>query len=424
MLRWCGRYGRTLLFFSVLMIALVPRSTVLVNSLRSGIGFEVSPYYFDYIGWEIEALRAQIGQSLFGQQAHLDEATRSQFVRDYVDDLAHARNLEGQIEAIFVDPMISNPNAISTDLQAERDALRDDLRWRQQTAEAILEGQVAGILVEEGFGFFGQLLPPMAMHLTQVPDLLITSPRDSIQLELTFNVQALPIDDVVALENRIEERYDVSTLIVPLGGIALYPAMVTEAAFLPYLVETFAHEWLHHYLYFYPLGLSYFTSDPAQNEARTINETTADIFGKEMARLVMARYYPEFVAQDYQLPPLTLAQPVFDFAVEMNETRVTVDEFLANGDVEGAEAYMDQRREFFFANGFRIRKINQAFFAFYGGYQGGGGVPGAGGADPIGPAIRTIRELSTSLYDFVLNLRDITSTAQLLERQNNLEITN
>lgn len=419
--RWLWRYGRTLTCFAVCFVALVPRSSVLVGDRWQAIAYDISPHYFDYIGWELEAISAQIGQSLFGQHAFVDEAARSQFVRDYVDDLAVAQNLEAQVEAIFADPAVAHPEATSAHLQAERDVLRADLRRRQQTAEAILEGQVAAILVEEGFGVMGQLLPPMAMHLSQVPDLLIVSPRESIQLELTFNLQALPIDQLSALEDHIDARYNVSSLVVPLGGIALYPAMVTEEASLPYLVETFAHEWLHHYLYFFPLGLSYFTGDPAQQQARTINETTADLFGKDIARRVLARYYPEFVAQPHALPARTLAQPAFDFAAEMNATRVTVDALLAAGDVAEAEAYMEERREFFYANGFRIRKINQAFFAFYGGYQAGGGVPGTGGADPIGPAIRAIRDLSGSPHAFIRNLRDVTSTAQLLARQQQLE---
>ncbi|HRO24702.1 MAG TPA: hypothetical protein PLR07_10460, partial [Promineifilum sp.] len=54
-----------------------------------------------------------------------------------------------------------------------------------------------------------------------------------------------------------------------------------------------------------------------------------------------------------------------------------------------AEDYMEQRRRVFLDNGYNIRKLNQAFFAFYGGYAAEPG--GAAGEDPIGPMLREIR---------------------------------
>jgi hypothetical protein len=99
---------------------------------------------------------------------------------------------------------------------------------------------------------------------------------------------------------------------------------------------------------------------------------------------------------------------------------VKVDALLAEGRVEEAEAYMEERREFFYDNGYAIRRLNQAFFAFYGGYQAGGGMAGAGGADPTGPAVIAIRQYSNSLYDFVVTLQDVTSREELLRLQQEL----
>lgn len=98
----------------------------------------------------------------------------------------------------------------------------------------------------------------------------------------------------------------------------------------------------------------------------------------------------------------------------MNETRVTVDALLAEGKVEAAEAYMAQRQAFFFDHGYPIRKLNQAYFAFYGGYQVGG-VPGVAGEDPIGPALRDLRAASPTLHDFTTLIRGITTREALLE---------
>ena len=195
------------------------------------------------------AIRSKADTFLFGQHVYLEEAQRSQFVRDYMADLTRVRQLNADIEAIYIDPNISDPIAASADLQNTRDMLRADLERRKPSAEAILEGQVATILVEEGFGIGGQLFPPMAMKFTQAPDLVVVSPRETIQLELSIPVIPLTVDERAALESQIETQQDeVSTLVVPLGGIALYPAMIYETTSISRAVEVFAHEWLHHYL--------------------------------------------------------------------------------------------------------------------------------------------------------------------------------
>ncbi len=104
---------------------------------------------------------------------------------------------------------------------------------------------------------------------------------------------------------------------------------------------------------------------------------------------------------------------MFDFGAELNETRVTVDQLLADGQVAAAETYMEERRRVFADNGYHFRKLNQAFFAFYGGYQTGGA--GAGGGDPIGGAVAAIRQTSASIHEWIITLRGITTRDQLLQ---------
>ena len=413
-----------LAFRLLIILIFLQRSTVLTSDLWNAISVQITPIRFDYVGWELQAIAAKAGQTLFGAHPFMNEIDRIQYVRDYMVDLQRAQILEEEISRIYTNPDIEDPEVASTELRLERDALRDSLASRQLLAEAILEGQVAAVLIEQGFGVGGQLLPPMAMHFTEVPNLLIVSPRDAIQFDISLNLYGLPVDEQVALEDVLDTQYDISTLIVPLGGIALYPAMIIETSSIHRAVEVFAHEWLHHYLYFFPLGIDYITGGEGfASEARIINETTADLFGREVALLVLERYYPDLVPppQSEQTPQQT-SEPDpnrFDFGATMNETRVTVDELLTEGLVEEAEAYMERQRQLFVQNGYLIRKINQAYFAFYGGYQGGG-QPGAGGGDPIGPAVKKIREVSESLYDFAIHLRGITTREQLLELRNRL----
>ena len=88
-------------------------------------------------------------------------------------------------------------------------------------------------------------------------------------------------------------------------------------------------------------------------------------------------------------------------------------EKLAEGKIEDAEAYMESRRLVFLQHGYLLRKINQAYFAFYGAYAD---VPGgAAGEDPVGPAVRALREQSASLADFINRISWMTSFEQLQE---------
>jgi hypothetical protein len=53
----------------------------------------------------------------------------------------------------------------------------------------------------------------------------------------------------------------------------------------------------------------------------------------------------------------------------MAATRIEVDRLLAGGKIQEAEQYMEARRQIFVAHGYQIRKLNQAYFAFYGGRE-------------------------------------------------------
>jgi hypothetical protein len=403
-----------------LLLLTLTYATPPVHDPEAVIGRLAGSALFDFITWEAGALLAKADETLYGVHPFMSDSERSTYAHAYMDDLARAQSLDAQIAARYSDSSLDDPASASASLRAERDALRADLAARQSLVEAILEGQIAAVLVAEGFGVGGQLLPPMSMRFTQVPNFLVVSPRDQIVFEYGFALNPLPPDAQAALETRIETAQDdVSALIVPLGGVALYPAMILERTSIPASLDTFAHEWLHHYLTAFPLGLQY----EFGNETRIINETTAVQFGREVSQLVLARYYPDLVAYgetNKGLKPfvwswiddLLLRQPAFDYGVEMNRTRVRVDALLAAGDVEAAEAYMEQRRQIFVANGYIIRRLNQAFFAFYGGYQSG--APGAGGADPTGEAIARLRQRSSSLHEWIVTIRDITTREQLL----------
>ncbi|MCP4422077.1 MAG: hypothetical protein GY805_36150, partial [Chloroflexi bacterium] len=195
--------------------------------------------------------------------------------------------------------------------------------------------------------------------------------------------------------------------------IGTYPAMITETSSINWLLEVTAHEWSHHWMSFFPVGLNY--NDP---QVRIINETIASIIDLEIANRVIERYYPEFVVSP--APPSAPAAtesapdapPPFNFGSELADTRIYAEELLAEGDILGAEAYMEARRLIFLQNGYNIRKLNQAYFAFYGAYAS---QPGATGSDPTGPMLRDIQANTSSPRAFMEAIAPI-STFSDLER--------
>jgi len=207
----------------------------------------------------------------------------------------------------------------------------------------------------------------------------------------------------------VEEELGVSALVVDIGGVGVYPTMVMRSSNLAWVVQTIAHEWTHNYLSLHPLGLNYGLS----GELRTMNETAAAIVGEEVGRLVLERYYPELAASSTKVLAMTgLTQEApFDFNAEMHQTRVTVDFLLSQGRIKAAESYMEARRQTFWENGYLIRKLNQAYFAFYGAYAD---TPqGAAGEDPVGPAVRALREKNDSLSAFIKKIAWMNSYSDL-----------
>jgi len=283
----------------------------------------------------------------------------------------------------------------------------------------VLQNQTEVTLAKAGFGLGGQILPPVLYQVSDLPLNLIISPRTEIRnvlsLSLDPGLDAVEKDEI---ETGIYKDYDLSALIEPVGGIGAYPTMVMRTTDLNWLAETIAHEWIHNYLAFFPLGMRYYVND----QMRTINETTASLAGKEIGLDLIISFYPDRTPRYYlQMPTYTtvLAEGAetlnpFDFRAEMHETRVKVDALLAEGKVEEAEQYMEARRRFFWQNGYRLRKINQAYFAFYGSYNDTPG-GGASGADPVGPAVQALRTRYSSLNEFLQAIRFVSSFDQLLQ---------
>jgi hypothetical protein len=287
-------------------------------------------------------------------------------------------------------------------------------RLRDQVEE-ILEGEIDAGIAREGLALGGPIralgvhFPPVDFRLDPSPRVLVVSPRDRIEMiDGVLLDPGISLEDMEALEARALEEEDLSVLVEGTGGVATYPAVISPAFSLRGTLITAAHEWLHHYLYFRPLGQSY-GSNP---DTTSLNETLATIFGREIGNLVYEKY---------QVPPDTPSTPQpgptpqssaddFDFRLEMRETRIHAEELLREGKVEEAEEYMEQRRQFLAEHGHFIRKLNQAYFAFHGTYA-----DSPASVSPIFDQLTTLRAASPSLGDFVREVASFSSYGEFLE---------
>jgi hypothetical protein len=346
------------------------------------------PVEFDFFGWTLQAVGVKLGQFTLRSAAYLDENDQSALVLEYMDLLGQAHLLEAHLAEIYGDPTLDDPIAEGAQMASQVAEVRALLADLQPVVEAVLAEQASVVISGLGLNTGGAVFPPVAFHFSPVPGALIISPRSVIRQDVNIQLRTnMTLEEKIDLESSVEADMDVSALVVPVGGIGTFPTMIQETTALSWLTDTIVHEWVHNYLTLRPLGFNYSTS----SEIRTMNETTASILGREIGLLIMQRYYPELAPP----PPIAATSapsddppPAFDFRAEMHETRVTVDAFLLEGMVEIAEAYMEERREMFWNEGYHIRRLNQAYFAFYGAYAD---VPGGpAGEDPVGEAVREL----------------------------------
>lgn len=310
-------------------------------------------------------------------------------------------------ERVVVDPGVSDAERRDAGerlvaLSRERDRLKNSV-------EDALEGRVTVVLEDLGLvshplGSPGPALvwPPVDFEFDRPPGVLVVSPRDRIEVASERLVRG---DMTIEEQNALEESFrpkNLSALVAGVRGIGTYPALVQPEDDYEATLQSIVHEWLHHYLFFSPLGRRYFQSD----ELKTLNETVANIAGREIGTLVARRYPLRWTGA----PPVTTAQPDPDVDLRrtLRQLRVDVEALLAAGRVEDAERLMEERRRELAEHGYYFRKINQAFFAFHGRYAD---TPAS--IDPIGPKLEALRAAYPDVAGFLRVVRNVTSVAEL-----------
>jgi hypothetical protein len=382
----------------------------LPDSFQNRLETIISPYRFNFAMWELAAFAGPNGP--FARYSPVD-ITDTQPVLRYLELVQAIRAQEDDYNRTLSAGKTPN-SSILDDLAAtkqERDILAPQV-------ERIVAGQAAVVYRDMGINTpldrnlkLPTTWPPIWFKLDQLPNLLVISPRDRIE---SINKVMLQQVFLPSETDSIEARttaLGVSALIVGLGGFAgTYPSFVASDTDLGFLLHTVSEEWLHQYLAFTPLGFSYVLDVlriKPNYDAVTMNETLAGIVSDEIADRILTRFYPS---------PNTLAgnnrylDAAFDFNREMRQIRLQVDALLAAGQVDEAERYMAERRDYLQQNGYYIRKLNQAYFAFYGTYA-----DSPSSVDPIGDAMRSLRAKSSTLAGFLNTAVELRNKQQLLD---------
>jgi hypothetical protein len=375
------------------------------------IGLPLSKYEYNLAAWEVQHfpdkwlyLVGHIGDGSSREEENADVLRYFQLQRE-VDALQADLSRESATNATPEELTATSERLQQT--RAERDA-------NGNRVQAILEGRItsvaSGLGIDTTLPLFSRvhwLFPPVDFEFEDPPYVLVISPRDRIVEEKATLLRSdLTLDEAERLEREAEAKSDsVSALVVPTGGISAYPAIIEPTDDYSSALEVASHEWMHGYLYFHPLGARYFENDTL----RTINETVADIVGVEIGSLVEAAYrLPSPTPAASPPPTATPAPDNIDVNEVLHQLRLNVDALLAQGKVTEAEAQMEQTRAYLAEHGHYFRKINQAFFAFYGLYATTGA-----SSSPIGPKLEELRKLSPTLGDFIRAVAGITSEADL-----------
>ena len=354
------------------------------SGLNQALNTATKGYHFSIFNWEVRSLFGEIRQTWDNRNL---TANDTQTVVDYFNDMQQNTLSPSQTAAM------------------------------QKKVETIIGLQIRTVLRQNGIinpfdSIFGVSFPPIAFELAEPPHLLVISPRNQIdRIKDILLLQNLTDDQMNNIENQVEAS-GYSALVVELGGLGVtYPTFVNANESLQSVLDAATEEWTHQYLAFKPLGFRYvldLLGISRSQDIITMNESLAGIVSSEIGQQVYDKYYASYFPATVNPPSTTPSAPAFDFNAAMRQIRQNVDADLAAGQIDQAEQYMAEQRDYLQTQGYYIRKLNQAYFAFYGTYAD---TPAY--TDPVGTAIQDIRNQSPSLKDFLNEMDHVTSVSQL-----------
>ena len=403
-----GWRARAVMVLLLLTLLLVP----LDNFRLSPVELVASDHLFSLVQWEITNFPKKwvhaLWQLIPGNKPSREERIR--LIDEYLQLSRKVQKEKDRIEGVLIRQSATGGSgsaakevAPTREYLDEVSAQRRRLRAR---AEEGVEAELSSLLAELGFeSRIGLIFPPVDLKFQEPPTLLIVSPRDELRVVgsvlLDPDLKGVERD---AIEKQIFREQNVSALVDDLAGLATYPTIVSDLYTIRTVLRTAAHEWLHAYFFFRPLGQNLRNGDTMF----TLNETAADIAGRELGDMVFQRMGGDLSASASRYAPEEDRFP--DFTRVMRETRMRVEELLGEGKVEEAEEYMREQQWFLRLRGFGLRKLNQAYLAFRGRYA-----ESPASVSPLGEQLKELRGLLPSVSDFIREISRVSSGAEFTE---------
>ncbi len=342
-------------------------------------------------------------------------------VNTYFSLINQSEEKQRQFDRLFAANNDTDPGLGA--LREDMAALDADLTSHEKEIESIIEGQVAWALGEAGvtvsLGSASFIFPPVNFRFVRLPNLLVVSPRDRITRESTITLRAdLAPEGMEQVEDQIASL-NMAGLVTPIGGLGLYPSMIPRSYSREYVIRTVAHEWTHQYLFLRPLGWRYGLGIEPSGDAIAVNETVAGIVGYEIGNRVLEHFYGAKPPAPEPAGSVQTESPpdAFNFNLRMRQIRVKVEDLLGDGRITEAESHMEDERQFLLSRGYPIRKLNQAYFAFYGSYA-----DGPGGISPVYGHVQQLRDEHTDLAGFLHAVSGVSTYEEMKQQLSRIQV--
>ena len=364
----------------------------------------IASYRFNLLSWELGNITDKWHRQLYNLLPWNSPPPREEriaLVEEFFRLGEELRRLEAELVVVSGSGEAGDIRGRIAEIEERRGRIRP-------AVEQTVEEEISDVLTGEGFASrIGAILPPVDTVFDRSPALLVTSPRDRIYRQgNTLLRHGISHDERDSLEEQIKRQRNLSAIVENTGGIGTFPTVVSSVSSMHHAIVTVAHEWLHNWFFFHPLGQHFWDSP----DMTTLNETAATLGGWEIGDRAYEAMTGIVIERKPPAPPAEPSADAFDFGAEMRETRRRAEELLAEGRIEEAEAYMEERRLELLEHGHRIRKINQAFFAFYGSYA-----TSAASVSPIEGQLRKLRRESQSLGEFLNTVAQFATYEEFLE---------
>jgi hypothetical protein len=366
----------------------------------------IAPYRYSQVWWALSHLSDKWVHKLADSLPWTSRPGREERVaqvQEFFNLGQQLRVLERRLQASTT----SGPTAEAQAARRETGRVQQRRIKLQADVEEAVESEISAVLAQEGLAFWaGLTFPPVDAVFAGSPHVLVLSPRHRIERQQTILLlPEITNEEKGRIEDTVLQKQNLSALVEGTGGVAVYPSVVSDSGTLRDALVAVAHEWLHHWFFLRPLGQNFWSN----SDMITLNETAATLASKEIGHRALQAMTGQTGNQE-PAPSMADTPSAFDFNAEMRQTRLRVEELLAQGRIEEAEAYMEERRQFIVAHGYRIRKINQAFFAFHGTYA-----TSPASISPIAGQLRQLRERSKSLGDFLKTVARFGSYQEFLD---------